>query len=148
MARTLLSLAREMDGYARDVDEAINELKQLIARTLVNQLVWATPVDTSRALSNWRAELGTSVSNWIEAHYPGEQGSTQAASAQAAINEAESVIARAKPGETISIFNAVPYIRYLNEGSSSQAPAGFVEASQIIAERLIKTRGIRLRKRR
>jgi hypothetical protein len=57
----------------------------------------------------------------------------------AAISAAEAAIAANKTADVLVIFNAVPYIRRLNEGSSRQAPAGFIEKA-VLAGRLAARR--------
>lgn len=93
---------------------------------IVRALVNSTPVDTSAALSNWR--VGTSAGGAVPPYYSGLAGSTQGASAAAAIAAADAAIAAAKGANKLVIFNSIGYIRFLNEGSSAQAPAGFIEA--------------------
>lgn len=145
MARTLLDLARDVEALSDEVAEAANELKQKVALELVKILVFETPVDTSKALSNWRASLGEGLDNAIEAIYPGSHGSTRSASGLEAISRAEAEIKRSKPGETVAIFNAAPHIRRLNEGYSSQAPAGFIEVAVLKAQAIIAKEGLDLK---
>lgn len=97
---------------AEKVDERVRKTALVIAR----ELVLSTPVDTSRARSNWVVGLGGA-----------ETAEVPASSAGATISAAESEIARRKAGQDIYISNNVPYIGRLNDGSSAQAPAQFVE---------------------
>lgn len=48
---------------------------------------------------------------------------------ESALSEGESVLAGSSPGQDIHLTNNLPYIKPLNEGSSHQAPAGFVEVA-------------------
>ncbi|QJD54455.1 hypothetical protein P9A30_gp13 [Sphingomonas phage Lucius] len=105
-----------------------------VANAIVRYLVNITPVDTSQALSNWQAGDGTPKSSSISAYFVGFAGSTQGASAQEAMEVAAQVIALAKPGEPIYLSNVLPYIKRLDEGSSSQHPGGFVHASVIVGK--------------
>lgn len=145
---TLLDLARKMDQLSGNIEKAANELKKELALLLVEELTRVTPVDTSKALSNWRANVQGRIEAAIEAHFLGSRGSTQAASISEAIAAAKAEIAGAKPGKPIAIFNSVPYIRRLNEGSSRQAPAGFVEASVLIARRKMRNKRLDIKRRR
>lgn len=86
-----------------------------------------TPVDTSKALSNWQVGLGTAVDDQIGPIVPGEKGSTQGASSAAALAIAAAVLAVKKAGETIYISNALPYIRRLNDEGYSKQSDHFVE---------------------
>ena len=56
----------------------------------------------------------------------------------AALADAMAVIEKAKPGVPIFITHNLLYIRALNAGSSSQAPAGFVERSALIGRNIAK----------
>lgn len=130
---TLRSLAGRLYALAdTGVEEILQERKARVANAIVRALVEATPVDTSKALSNWRVSATGAIGAYIAAHYPGQAGSTQAASAAAAIASAEEAIRAGNPAQALVIFNAVPYIRRLNEGSSLQAPAGFVEKAVLV----------------
>lgn len=124
---TLKQLAARLNDYADNLDDIVYERIARITLAVVRALVYDTPVDTSQALSNW--QVGGSTGSPIPPHYRGAGGSTQGASAAAAIAAAEDAIAAARGAQRLVIFNSLPYIRALNEGSSRQAPAGFVEAA-------------------
>lgn len=131
---TLKSLARRLNRLADKAGQDLyRERRDRIARAVIRELLQSTPVDTSRALSNW--QVGASVSGPIDAYSVGSAGSTRAASLSSAMAEAERAIKAGKLSNALVIFNSVPYIRKLNEGSSSQAPAGFVERA-ILAGKL------------
>lgn len=92
-------------------------------------VVTSTPVDTGRARSNWQVRLGAPVTEQRDPYTPGTGGATGAANAQAAIAQARAaLVAYRGGGQEIYISNPLPYIGRLNEGSSAQAPANFVEA--------------------
>lgn len=131
---TLKQLAARLNKLADNAGNLADETKARVALAIVRQLVFDTPVDTSRALSNWRVGTGSTPAP-IPPYYAGMQGSTRAASAASAIAAAEAAIAANKHASVLAIFNSVPYIRRLNEGSSAQAPAGFIEKA-ILAGRL------------
>ena len=128
-----------MDDLAASVDEVGNEAKKKFVTTFVGEIVYDNPVDTSKSLSNWQVSK-SGVGSEIAAHFPGEFGSTQRASANAAISAAQSTAKGSKPGEVLTIFNATKYIRRLNEGYSAQAPAGFIEAAEV---RTLKALGLK-----
>lgn len=135
----LRDLAQNMRRLAGRVGEIGNERKRFFARTFINDVVRRTPVDTSQALSNWRVAVGaTAVLPHIGPIYPGELGSSANASASEAIARAEAQINLARPGQALLLFNSVPYIRRLNEGSSAQAPAGFIEQSLLVARKALQ----------
>lgn len=108
-------------------------------------VVVSTPVDTGRARSNWIVALGDAADSPIEAYTPGEDRSTEAANTQAALAQGEAVIRGYMGGQgtSIHITNNLPYIQKLNDGSSAQAPANFVEtAVQQAVAAMTRGRGI------
>lgn len=132
--KNLLDLANDLAAIPKEAAELANRKKVAWARAAITALVYETPVDTSKALSNWgltRAGLGP----YRAAYSEGEGGSTQSQSANAAIAAAEAILARIKPGEVLTLYNAAPYIQKLNDGYSKQAPAGFIERMLLKADR-------------
>lgn len=87
------------------------------AQAAYSQLVENTPVDTGRAKSNWWMDINT-ISTVIREPDNGFSGQNQSLSVAAK---------NLKPDDTIFISNNLPYINPLNDGSSRQQPAGFVE---------------------
>lgn len=136
MAGNLLDLANRMDALNTSIHAAASNTAKKVAETIVSDLAFKTPVDTSQALSNWTVTLDRPDVGTIDPHYPGEFGSTQVASAQQTINEARDVLKLKKPGQPIFITNNLPYIRRLNDGYSGQAPAGFVERAVLIGRKI------------
>ena len=139
----LKDLARRMNTVADNLDVAVKEVRDDTAAYLTRELINRTPVDTSRALSNWRVTVG-GVLPPIGPLSPGTKGSTQAASAAQAIEAATAAIQAADAKAVLVIFNSAPYIRRLNEGYSAQAPACFVEAAILLARQFVKTRKLNL----
>lgn len=88
-------------------------------------VVVATPVDTGRARSNWRVSTDK-TEDIFEAFAKGVSGSTASANTQAALDQGAEAVKQAT-GDVMYISNNLPYIQPLNDGSSAQAPAGFVE---------------------
>lgn len=138
MARTLLDLAISLERRVDKLDKQASDAAVQVTLTILGDLVYVTPVDTSQALSNWQVELNDPASDKIPPYYPGEQGSTQRASAQATIQAARAVLRGKKPGDKIYLSNVLPYIRRLNDGYSAQAPAGFVERAALLGRKHAK----------
>jgi hypothetical protein len=114
----LKSFAKRMREVARGIEINTTD-RQRVAALIVNQtIVLATPVDTGRARGNWVASLGGPVTSILD---------TEDKSGQETISRNNSTIGRSKPHGDIWLSNNLPYISRLNEGSSSQAPAMFVE---------------------
>lgn len=121
------SLNRKLLKFQKEVNERINFVKKRYAQLIVWELIYATPVDTSKALSNWIVNLRKAKGKEIEALYVGVGGSTFSASASMAYSLGNAIIQRAKVGEIIYITNSVDYLELLNKGYSTQAPVGFIE---------------------
>lgn len=112
---TLKGLSTRLHQRAVRIPKDAVRAKKIYAKHLLNFLLGGTPVDTSRAISNWRVSLG----DWptfesIEPHFMGILGSTAAQSAGRARRLGLSVISKAQPGVPISVFNNVYYVPLLN----------------------------------
>lgn len=123
----LAQLATRMNHRADTLAKVASDIKKQFARTLVEELIYETPIDTSQALSNWTIGIDTSPNSFIAAHSPGMWGSTFVASSSQAISLAHALIATAGTRQSIWIANNTPYIIDLNNGSSRQAPAMYIE---------------------
>lgn len=135
---TLLDLANRLEKTAGAVDKAASDAAVTVALTIVGDLAFKTPVDTSKALSNWIVTLDSPSNATIKPHFGGKKGSSYRSSAAETIALAKKVLASKKPGQSIFITNSLPYIKRLNEGSSEQAPAGFVERAVLIGRKTAK----------
>ena len=132
----LLTLAAELEELQDKLQKEASLTAGDLADAILHDLAYKTPVDTSRALSNWQVSLnaGLAPSDEKDPHFPGKWGSTKGASALATVLAGQAKLQLKKAGETIYLSNVVSYIVRLNQGASRQAPAGFVEA--IIKEHL------------
>lgn len=84
-----------------------------------------TPVDTGWARANWVPDIGSPRTEPVGSRDRVDSGSAQAGLAR--------VVAGYRLAQgPVFLSNNVPYITFLNDGSSRQAPAGFVQ--QAIAE--------------
>lgn len=130
MAKTLDEFGRRMQEIGKNIEKNTTKKVRLAALAIHQTLVLATPVDTGRARSNWQVRTGTGAREEIEAYAPGRNlGKGEGNNAQATLNQGRGAIASHIRGQDIFITNNLPYIQRLNEGSSSQAPAGFVESA-------------------
>ncbi len=134
----LQDLAAFCDNLAQQVPKQVNSLAIKVAYEIVVRLVWSTPVDTSTALSNWQVSLTQPITTPIGPYVPGIKGSSQASSAASAISAAQTVLARKQPGQLVYITNNTPYIMDLENGSSKQASAGFVNQALLVGDVLVK----------
>lgn len=128
-ARNLNELAKSLEERAASIPLIANRLAIHVAQTIVKELATKTPVDTSKAISNWQVTLNAPATAEINAHYEGSKGSTYGLSSAETIALCRMVLRGKKPGQAIFITNNASYISDLNDGSSMQAPAGFVQAA-------------------
>lgn len=117
---TLRTLDRRLRRVTERLVVAVEDLTSDIAEEIGRALVPATPVDTGAARANWRPSLNA----------PAVVPVTRTDPVGSATISRIAVVARQfQIGDTIYIVNNLPYIENLNEGSSPQAAAGFVQRS-------------------
>lgn len=94
-------------------------------------LTSASPVDTGHFRSGWTPSVGSPVSDRLERPTDTAEAKSRARPRSAKNQAVAEAIAKTYQVERGRVFivNGVPYGRYLNAGSSSQAPARFVERS-------------------
>jgi len=108
----LQGVKEEFEKVDRETTETINQLARIQAFDTMNKLKMATPIDTGRARNSWT--LTMNKNNFKDAKTGGPSiGSLPSVSD--------------KKVETLYLTNGTPYIENLNQGSSRQAPARFVE---------------------
>ena len=134
----LKQFANKMTLRAKNLPANVNKVKQDASTSVLASLAIDTPVDTGAAVSNWIVSLDASPGARIAPHAPGHKGSTRVENGRATITLGAQVIKQSIPGQVIHIANAVHYILDLNNGSSRQAPAGFVETSILRGKQVVK----------
>lgn len=117
------------------VADGADKVVRKVAMVADQTVVMATPVDKGRARANWIAALDAPNTTTTEAVSP---------SGAEAIAQAAGVVAQydGDKHQAIHITNNLSYIRPLNEGSSKQAPAQFVE--QAVEKAVGAIRGARI----
>lgn len=128
---SLSGFATNMRRHGRRVETVATRVKREVALIADREVILATPVDTGRARSNWIVSLNAPVVLPREPYAPGSKlGLSERANAQAAIDQGVDRINASQPKQDIYISNNVHYIGKLNdEGTSAQAPAGFVQSA-------------------
>lgn len=116
---------RQIRGIIRSVNKISEKVVKKITLDMTANLQQATPVDTGWARANWVPAIGLPYTANLENVRPTSQSASGARSQQ------QSGIAAVggyslKMGK-VFVSNNVPYIMILNDGSSTQAPAGFVQ---------------------
>lgn len=107
----------------RAITAELGVVREQLGIAFVQDIVPRTPVDTGHARRNWQVNYGAPNGNEL----PGVDKN--------GANTVQNGVSKVKAGRTRNAFipliveNNVPYIGRLNEGSSRQAPAMFVELS-------------------
>lgn len=137
--RTFDNLDQALIAIAERTEKNATLHMRRLALIIDRNVVLATPVDTGRARSNWIVSVVASTDEVREPFAPTKGGGIgESSNAQGAIRQAENAVRHAKPGQTIFINNNLPYIAELNNGTSAQAPRGFVRTSVLIGVSWLK----------
>lgn len=130
MSKPLKKLPRSIIKLNKALKKAASDNARDAAIEIVAKLAQATPVDTSKALSNWRATVGFPATRAIAAHNVGSRGSTKEASVNDTIEAARKSVRNKKVGQNVFITNNVDYMDELANGTGSpqQPSAGWIEA--------------------
>lgn len=140
----LRDLERLCNGLPDRIEKAANRLAVDTTKAIGRDLVEHTPVDVTTAVSNWQVRLNSAASFELPAIVPGERGSTASQSRAEALAHQERFLAMKDPGEVIFLSNLTPYIIDLNNGSSRQEPAGFVQRGILVGELFLGRATLRL----
>ena len=110
--------AKALQGWARIVPPQLAIVVQKkVALEALTRIVNRTPVDTGRARGGWAITL-TSPSQAKSRRADRDGGGT--------ISQGAQRLEALKPYSVVWITNNVDYIRYLEQGTSKQAPNGMV----------------------
>ncbi len=126
---SLQAFATRIRNLSERVEENIDETVIKTAIAIDQVVVTETPVITGRARGGWQVGIDKPILEDNERLDPSGADTISA-------NEAK--IRTRQPGQDIYISNNVVYIGKLNEGSSSQAPAGYIEAAVLTGVAAIK----------
>ena len=133
MARhTMRGFAKRIRTIAVGVENNANSMMRKTVITVASAVALRTPVDTGRARANWQTHIGSAPAGLVSGFAEGTKGSTGGQAVAQATNAATQEMGRYAPadsGKEVYISNNLPYIGKLNQGSSKQAPAGFIEAA-------------------
>lgn len=125
MTSNFRDFARALDRVVGDMlAEPILRAKQDLAITVLTRIVERTPAVTGHARANWQVSIGGSATGIVAGADP--SGATALAAGVTAI------MGDRDPFATVWIANNAPYIQSLEQGDSTQAPAGMV--AQTVAE--------------
>lgn len=133
----LAAFNKQLADFQKKVEEAALEKFKDAITTVADEVATRTPIDTSRAKSNWQASVGSPATSEVP-FAAGSRGSTESQALATVRASAEQAAAQAKLGDKAFVTNRVPYIRQLNAGSSAQAAPNFVEHSVDVAKQKLK----------
>jgi hypothetical protein len=123
----LLELERLCNVLPGQIETAANELAREVVQTIDADVVAHTPVDVTTAVSNWQPGINAPPGFELPAIVAGHAGSTASQSRQEAIAHVNRALREKQPGEAFYLSNLAGHIGFLNDGTSKQEPAGFVE---------------------
>lgn len=128
--------SKRIDKVAAALQKDIDAFVKSVVVEVATNIAGRTPVDEGVARSNWITSLSGSPRSPIKAYSPyfarrkgGPGGTISEGRNLAAVRQQALVAVSAyKSDSPIYISNDTDYIAYLNQGTSRQAPAGFVQA--------------------
>ena len=119
-------MAALADKLGADLLKIVAKAVKTLEFELVANLVEATPVDTGWARANWVGSVGAPFDG-VDGE-PAKHGEATTAGELQKTGQA-AVLAYGVAQGDVYVSNNVPYINRLDLGSSTQAPAGFVETA-------------------
>lgn len=120
----MVDQVRVITGLLR---EATEKVVTAISVNVTAELIENTPVDTGWARANWIPAIGTPFEEAVTGNpdpaiVPNQRGLQQSGLASV-------ITGYSLSRGPVFVTNNVPYILSLNDGSSAQAPAAFVQAA-------------------
>lgn len=131
MAKDLFALARDMGRLVNELPKRTEKMTNQAAIGTLDTMIRITPVDTSKAESNWQVAVGAEFLGPIPAHVLGQRGSSRAASGAIAAALGREKIEGRLYGQQIHVTNVVEYIDDLDKGASPQLSGGFARRADM-----------------
>lgn len=113
--KSLKVFSNKMRKLDEKIKKASHERLVKAAGDVHKALVLGTPVDSSKALSNWKISFNKPNTNENEEFFSGTGGSTRHLSAPVRIGIGKRKLQLKKIDDVIFINNNVDYIKYLND---------------------------------
>lgn len=102
-------------AFAAQIDEEVSKQVRTIALALLGEIIQRSPVDTGRFRGNNIVSIGSPV--YVNTNEVDPSGGET-------IRRGGAVLSGLKPYTQVFIQNSLPYAERLENGHSSQAPAG------------------------
>jgi hypothetical protein len=123
MAGNYGSFSRSVENFADCFDLEIEDAVDALVMQLTEDIILSTPVDEGTARANWNASLG----------YPDKSHDLNLndETGISTVNDAAAIVKAFSNGEdgTYYLTNSLPYIEYLENGSSSKNPKGMLKVN-------------------
>jgi hypothetical protein len=126
----IISFKADLNRFAESIDKKVEAVIRQIVIELFNAITLHNPVDTGYSRSNWRVSVNepdetVSVppSDKARADTKNRTGWIEAPSLDL------SILSNLQSTDSVFVTNSVDYVQYLEEGSSKQAPSGFLRIS-------------------
>jgi len=133
---SLRKLAKIMDDFETEIENKVNDIVKDIAEEVLLSLLSRTPVDTSKAVSNWVIGLGEKDLSVIKAHFFGRRGSTRDQSMAAAYGKAMRELKMREVGVGVHISNSVDYIKKLDNRED------LIEVAEKVGLYILRSKGV------
>jgi hypothetical protein len=142
----IISFKADLNRFAESIDAKVQDAIRRIVIELFNRFTFENPVDTGYSQSNWRISINepdTTVSNPPTSQErdanKGKKGwinNALGADLSEIVGLTTIGIGRVESGDSVYVTNSVDYVRYLNEGTSKQAPSGWIQIAiaQVVAQ--------------
>lgn len=112
-----MSFSDDIDKFARKTSRNATTIFKKVTFDMYGNLPRRTPKDTGRAQGNWQIGINNIPRGTLSLEGIGIVGGGQLLSATEQV----------KLGDRVYIVNNLPYIKKLEDGSSTQAPNGMVK---------------------
>lgn len=115
---------RDLEKFADDLEVDVMTVIRKVVLSILEGVTKRTPVDTGIARASWQVSINTERQSMvdIERTYTPDQ-------ATQIVRRKYYKTSRLKPGDQVLIYNNIPYIVYLEYGSSDQAPNGMLRVT-------------------
>lgn len=123
-------MAKPISELSKDLKRTNNQLEKELIKMFkgatfahVSAVIDATPVDTSKAVTNWRANIDVPATDVVGPGVSSRKGSAAQSARSKAKGMARPAVNALGLDRTLYITNNVPYIGLLNNGSPVHRPA-------------------------
>lgn len=130
----LVTAAATAQASAKTTLAAAQKALKAASFAVEKRVKLSMPVDTGRARTSWGHWTPADVRGGTRVSKAHTSGGLKRAAAKGMPNASDPVWEEADNGLTITQGSNVPYIEYLNNGHSRQAPAGFLDKAQQVGQ--------------